>query len=486
MRRRKIRVFVRSSTPRTENMQPIPGKKTYAVVGVGGRSKFFTHAIVKDFADAAQLVALCDSNPIALKNAGEELRGLGAELTLWREDEFDRMIESHHPDVVLVTSKDSTHDHYICRAMELGCDVLTEKPMTIDAERCRRIIETRKRTGRNCRVAFNYRYMPRSTQIKEMLMDGIIGPVTSVVLTYNLGLIHGPFYFNRWHGEMAESGGLLVHKSTHHFDLVNFWLGDNPSTVYARGKRNYFTREMARQMGLERIGTRCPTCPERRRCPFFNDIRIKTRPTNGEPVNGDFDPHYYQDLCVFREEVDTYDTMHVMVDYESGAMLNYNLITFGDSEYLNVTFHGTQGRLESNGELPFKVYPHKGPMYEVKAKKSAGGHGGGDPALLRDLFAMEPPPDRCQRAANESAGAMSILIGIAANASIAQNRQVAIDELVSNIDPPQHAKMPRLDEPFDPKAIRLWIDRRRHEAEERRRKARETEADSFTAPAALN
>ncbi|AHF90350.1 dehydrogenase [Opitutaceae bacterium TAV5] len=466
-------------------MQTNSRAKTYAVVGVGGRSKFYTHAILKEHAATTRLVAICDINPIALELAMEDLGNLGANITAWHADEFDTMIATHRPDVVLVTSKDCTHDHYICRAMELGCDVITEKPMTIDAARCRRIIDTRRRTGRRCRVAFNYRYMPRSTRIKELLMEGAIGAITSVVFTYNLGLIHGPSYFNRWHAEMEQSGGLLVHKATHHFDLVNFWIGENPRSVFACGKRNYFTPAMAARMGLRNCGPRCSGCLEATLCPFYSNIRAKNPAPPGQRLAGDFDPHYYNDLCVFREAVNIPDTMHALVGYESGAMVNYNLVTFGDKEYMNITFHGTLGRLEARGETPFRIYPHNGPMYEVPVANAVGGHGGADPVLLEDLFGAAPPFDPCRRAADERAGAMSILIGIAANHSIATGRQMLIDDLVPGLDTPDHTVMPRITDDIEIAPVSAWIARRRHEADERRRKARLTQADSFTAPATL-
>ena len=59
------------------------------------------------------------------------------------------MIAETKPDAVIVTSVDATHADYICRAMELGCDVITEKPMTTDAEKCQRILDTRRKTGRH-------------------------------------------------------------------------------------------------------------------------------------------------------------------------------------------------------------------------------------------------------------------------------------------------------------------------------------------------
>ena len=83
------------------------------------------------------------------------------------------MIAETKPDVVIVTTVDGFHHDYIVRAMELGCDVITEKPMTIDDEKCRQILDATKRTGRKCRVTFNYRYSPPRTQVKDLLMSGV-------------------------------------------------------------------------------------------------------------------------------------------------------------------------------------------------------------------------------------------------------------------------------------------------------------------------
>lgn len=82
------------------------------------------------------------------------------EVPTYPADQFDRMIENEKPDFVIVTSIDRTHHKYIIRAMELGCDVVTEKPMTIDEEKCQAILDAAKRTGQNIRVTFNYRYAP--------------------------------------------------------------------------------------------------------------------------------------------------------------------------------------------------------------------------------------------------------------------------------------------------------------------------------------
>ena len=63
---------------------------------------------------------------------------------------------------------------------KLGCDVITEKPMTTDADEVPAHPRHAEATGRRCRVTFNYRYSPPRTQVKDLLMSGVIGDVLSV------------------------------------------------------------------------------------------------------------------------------------------------------------------------------------------------------------------------------------------------------------------------------------------------------------------
>jgi len=78
-----------------------------------------------------------------------------------------------------------------------------------------------------------------------------------VLRPQHLDRVHGADYFRRWHRYKDKSGGLLVHKSTHHFDLVNWWLGSRPTRIAATGKRVFYTPEMATKLGLQDHGPRC-------------------------------------------------------------------------------------------------------------------------------------------------------------------------------------------------------------------------------------
>jgi len=445
----------------------------YAQVGVGGRAFMYTEAAAKGFPGEACLVGLCDNNKGRLEMMDRWVKkwtsadgGTPLAVPLYAHTDFERMVKETRPDTVIVTCKDAFHDEYICRAMELGCDVITEKPMTTDATKCQRIIDTQKKTGRKVRVTFNYRYSPPRTQIKELLMKGTIGEVLSVDFHWMLDTYHGADYFRRWHRNKANSGGLMVHKATHHFDLVNWWLSDVPERVYASGHRRFYTAKTADRLGLTRRQERCRGCPEFGTCPFGLDLSANKGLTE---CYLDCEQHdgYFRDRCVFSPEIDIEDSMNVVVDYAGGAKLSYSLNAFNPWEGYAVAFNGSKGRLEhmcqetvyinGDGSVPgaiksadtyIRVYPTRKPAYGVELWKAEGGHGGGDEPLVRDVFSHTPPADPYKRAADQRSGAWSILVGAAANQSMANNRPFRIAELCQNIGLPDYPAMPTGDEPL--------------------------------------
>ena len=129
-------------------------------------------------------------------------------------------------------------------------------------------------------MAFNYRYAPWNTAVKQTLIDGSIGRITGGTLRHNLGAEHGPSYFHRWHSESKFSGGLLVHKSGHFFDLANWFIGSVPKRVFARGGRQFFTADRADEMGLTDRAQNCHACPSADRCPY-----VKIDNKGGESEN---------------------------------------------------------------------------------------------------------------------------------------------------------------------------------------------------------
>ena len=442
-------------------------KKRYAQVGLGGRSMMFTEAVVDTFADHCEMVGLCDNNPGRLQLRIDTVKDKAGEIPGYDAKDFDRMIAETKPDCVIVTTKDCHHDEYICRAMELGCDVVTEKPMTTDAAKCQQIVDTQAKTGKTCTVTFNYRYSPPRTQIKDLLMSGVIGEVLSVEFQWLLDTHHGADYYRRWHRNKANSGGLMVHKATHHFDLVNWWLSSVPESVGAMGHRRFYVPSTADRMGLTQRGERCHGCAHLADCPFALDLagneKLKALYLDQEQHDG-----YYRDRCVFSDQIDIEDSMNLVVGYASGVKMSYALNCFMPWEGYMVAFNGMKGRLEhkcqetvyinADGSVPgalqkegtsTRIFPQRRDAYQVDIWEAAGGHGGGDSPLLTDIFSRDAEPDKYMRAADHRGGAYSILTGVAANVSMAEARIVRIDELVTGIGLPDYPAMPDPSEPLD-------------------------------------
>ncbi|HUU11549.1 MAG TPA: Gfo/Idh/MocA family oxidoreductase [Phycisphaerae bacterium] len=428
-----------------------PQRKRYAQVGIGGRSHMYTMAIVGPYAATAELVGLCDVNQGRMDLRNRQIAQAGAApVATYGAEAFDTMVRQARPDVVIVTTVDATHSDYICRAMELGCDVIAEKPMTTDEVRCRRILRTIAATGRRCTVTFNYRYAPSRSQVRELLAGGAIGEVLSVDFAWLLDTRHGADYFRRWHRRREHSGSLLVHKATHHFDGVNWWLDDVPEEVFAHGSLRYYTPETGDRMGLADRGERCHGCPASGRCRFVLDLAgtpdLKETYLDCEAEDG-----YFRDRCVFSPQINIWDSMTATVRYRRGTLLSYHLHAYSPYEGYKIAFNGTRGRLEhtacentyisGDGTVPgelardnvsITLIPEFAKPQTVEVHLGEGGHGGGDEPLLADVLAADPPADPLRRAASHRDGAYSILIGVAAAKSIDSGQPVRIADLLGD------------------------------------------------------
>ena len=404
--------------------------KRYVIVGAGMRGYYmFGKRIATDaYKNHASIEGIYDVNSIRAREFAKDCGGFPV------YDDFDKMLEEVKPDYVIVTTVDCYHHEYIIKALEAGCDVISEKPMTIDAEKCNAILEAEKKSGKQVQVTFNMRFMPYMQRVKQLIQEGLVGETLSIDLEWHLDTRHGADYFRRWHRYMEKSGGLLLHKSTHHFDIVNWWLDSYPEEVSAFGTRRFYgpTRD-------ER-GERCLTCDYKDSCEYYWDIEDGDDPFykrfyfEAEKEDG-----YIRDSCVFDEKINIYDSMAVQVKYTNDALLTYSLIAHSPYEGWRATINGTQGRLEI-GEVysghgsesknnTIRYYNRKGELIHYTIPKASGSHGGGDDKLIRMLVKNDLADDMgCQ--ASSMDGAMSLLIGAAANISIRDKKVVSIESLL--------------------------------------------------------
>jgi predicted dehydrogenase len=403
-------------------------RRRYALVGTGIRgTSMWGRSVARDYSDVLEFVGLCDTNPLRLE-AGRQR--IGVECPTFGS--LDEMLEKARPELLMVTTVDAFHAECLIKAMERGVDVITEKPMVIDDAQCRELLAAEQRTGKRVVVTFNYRYAPKHQKIKEVLLSGEIGEVSSVDFSWYLDVRHGADYFRRWHRLREKSGSLWVHKASHHFDLVNWWLGAEPVEVRAFDSlRNYGSKGAFRH-------SHCRPCPHKSSCAFHWDITkdptLVALYVDCEKADG-----YHRDGCVFREDVNIPDTMNAVVRYSNGVSMSYSLNAFMPVEGYRLAFNGTKGRLEVRDwerqpfEVPQETEIHLirnfGERETIAVPGGEGGHGGGD-VRLRDLIFRQAMVPAHMRLPDSRAGAMSCLTGVAARKSAAEGRVVTIAELL--------------------------------------------------------
>lgn len=403
-------------------------RRRYAIIGTGHRATgMWGKDLAERYANEIEFVGLCDVN-VKRVEAGRKL--IGVECPTFTS--FDEMLDRTKPDLVMVTTMDSTHHTFITETLAKGIDVMTEKPMVTEAAHCQAVLDAEKRYKRNVIVTFNYRYAPKHEKIKQIIQSGEIGDVMSVDFSWYLDTRHGADYFRRWHRLKSGGGSLWVHKATHHFDLINWWLAADPVEVTAYGALNFYGKNGAFRH------TNCRTCPHKSKCPFYwdmtKDARLMKLYAECEDVDG-----YYRDGCVFREDVDIYDTMSAVVKYSNGVTMSYSLNAVMPFEGYRLAFNGTKGRLEVRDyeRQPWEVKKQStahltknfGKHEELDMPVVEGGHSGGDDRLRDVIFKNAAVPDYL-KLPSARAGAMSCLTGIAARTSIEQKRPVKIGELV--------------------------------------------------------
>jgi predicted dehydrogenase len=440
----------------------VSGKQRYVVVGTGHRVQMYLNAMAGDHSDDAELVALLDPNPGRLAVHAKWLSGAGVDMSgvvTGHPDQLEQVIADKRADRAIITSPDFSHAGLIARGLDAGVDVVVEKPLTINPEGVRQIAEAVERSGRRVVVTHNYRYSPRNSALKQVVKSGAIGTPLSVTFEWVLDTSHGADYFRRWHRVKANSGGLLIHKASHHFDLVNWLLADAPVQVYARGGLRFYGAENAASRGLSSRSPRGTHDGEHSPwdLDLRNDPRLKELYLDNESYDG-----YQRDQDVFGEGITIEDNLAVIVDYSRGPILSYALNAHAPWEGYRLSVNGDEGRVElevveraavitdANGNvvvdpsaLPaaatriggerVTLQRHWEVAQDIKIEQGQGGHGGGDALLLADVF-RGPGEDWLERPSDWVDGVRSIAVGMAGNESLRTGLPVKIADLNLGVD----------------------------------------------------
>ncbi len=407
--------------------------KKIAIVGAGFRCyKMFVENLTRDYSDTVEFVGVYDVNRVRSefisKRAGKNCKIF---------DSFEKMLDTAKPDVVLVTAVDSVHHEYIVSALEKGFDVVSEKPITNTFERCSAIREAERKAGKNVTVTFNTRFMPYFSEMKSLIMQGRIGRPLAMNYEYYLDKMHGGDYFQRWHRFTEFSQGMLLHKSTHHFDAANWLIGDTPRFVAALGDRVYYGDEKKAYADC------CRNCKRGDECETYKSVKEEYRYPDVKYFkeiyfDAEREDGYIRDRCAFAPDTDILDNMSVSVRYEHGALLTYSLNMFAWQEGAAITITGDEAMLTARWGLDggdkeeIKILGRNGRTETVTIDKDKSTHGGGDARLLAGIFG-DKKHDPLGRQANSYDGFTSAMIGIAANESIKSGKTIDLREYLAKL-----------------------------------------------------
>ena len=419
--------------------------KKYVLAGTGSRgAESYVKPLTEIYGDCAKLCGIYDAN--------KKRVDLVAKMTAYDVPVFDdwsEMLAKTKPDCAIITTVDATHDQYIISALEAGCDVISEKPLTTDDQKLNAIYEASQKTGKKVIVTFNCRFSPVFMRVKELLNEGVIGDIYSVHFEWLLDTSHGADYFRRWHRERKHSGSLLIHKASHHFDVLNWFVSDTPEKVNAFGSRRFYGTNQPSG------GINCRECSRADKCNFYWDINANNYfkiYTECESEDG-----YLRDRCVFSDEIDIEDTLSLNIKYKNGVSAAYSLTAHSPYEGINIAINGSGGRLELKSfygsgifagatNSSIIVYNRCGEQvcYNIPANHVTktmldmpdlmrgmknSGHGGSD-GMLRNALFRGMSADPLSQMADLKDGALSIGIGIAANISMREDRAVRLDEFI--------------------------------------------------------
>ncbi len=406
--------------------------KPISVIGIGAGNRGIRYAThMCENPDLYQIVGMADPAP-----ARRELfrRDFGVPAQGCYESWQDILARPKMADVAVIATVDNMHYEPALKAIELGYDLLLEKPVAPTAQQCAEIAVAARKKGVKVLVCHVLRYTPFYGKVKEIVRSGALGKIISIDQVEAIGNVHFSHSYVRgnWH-TLDTSAPMLLAKSSHDLDIIQ-WLLDEPCTqVSSFGGLNHFTHENAPAGAPARcIDGGCPvadTCPynsvrhyledktNRRRQIITNGIAAQYEATDEELALALRTRDY--GLCAYRANNNVADHQVVAMEFRSGATATLTVNAFNKGgRYIRI--YGTKGELMAHmKDTEIQVYSfetQKTTLYPVlKTEESInGGHGGGDEGIVKELYQYLGGSYTGYRAADVQTSVRNHLIGFAA------------------------------------------------------------------------
>lgn len=408
---------------------------TVLIIGAGSRGRTYARYAEK-FPQSMKVVGVADLNP-------NRRKAMAKKHNIPAENQFghfnDALSKAKLADAVVIATPDNLHYEPCMKALELGYDVLLEKPVAPTEKECRAILKQAHKYNRIVAVCHVLRYAPYFVALKQVLESGAIGDIVSIQHMEPIQYAHMAHSYVRGNWPLADkTTPIILAKSCHDLDIMR-WLIDKPcESIAAEGSLYLFRPENAPKGATERCTDGCPHEAE---CPYSAiDIYERRKRHLGVFDLPRKDPALIREKlkttnygrCVFRCENDQCDHYVAILKFKDGVTASFTMDAFTPWGGRRTRIMGTKGFIEGD-MTTFTFYDfrtgHKS-VWDQKVSEVAeykgSGHGGGDHLLVRDFVRAVSAQDEKLLSSTIDVSIESHVMGFMAEKSRKSNKKVKI------------------------------------------------------------
>ncbi|MBQ8726750.1 MAG: Gfo/Idh/MocA family oxidoreductase [Clostridia bacterium] len=375
---------------------------TVSIIGVGGRGGEAYGRYMSLLKDKFRITHLCDINQTRLDKYGEIFE-------VPKENRFDdenRFFEKKWSDLLFITTQDRMHVRMAKKALELGYDIVLEKPISDSVEELQDLTKLAHEKNRKVIVCHVLRYTVFMKKLKELLNAGEIGRLVSIDQTENVVFWHEAHSYVRGNWRNTDVAvPMIMAKCCHDLDLIQDFAGSRCKSVASMGSLFYFKPENKPDGSADR----CVNCKLANTC-VYSAKRIYVEmwknvgtPENAGPFNliTDACPLTEDALmqaitdgpygrCAFSCDNNVVDNQTVIMQFENGVTATLKMEAFVKQGGRDIRFFGTEGELdlcEADGTITLKKYFDKDVVWRLNdLTDDLEGHGGGDHRMIDSIY----------------------------------------------------------------------------------------------------
>lgn len=379
---------------------------TISIIGVGARGAEAYGRYIYSLKDKFKIVSLCDPNEYRLKKYGDAYE-IPAEERFTDEEAF---FAKKRSDILLIATMDQLHVRQAVTALDLGYDLVLEKPISDDVGELRMLTAKAQEKGAMVMVCHVLRYHVMIRKLKELLDGGAIGRLITLDQTENVGFWHQAHSFVRgnWRNR-EETTPMIMQKCCHDLDLIQDFVGSRCQSVSSMGALSYFKAENRPDGAADR----CIDCKHRDTCQY-SAYRIYLEnwklggqkdeipytlitdvlPLTEEAILTSLRESKYG-RCVFACDNNVVDNQTVIMQFENGITATLKMVGFTYRGGRDFRFFGTEGEIELREEddtLVLRRYMEPPKTWKISelvddvGGQGAGNHGGSDQRMIDCLY----------------------------------------------------------------------------------------------------